>query len=29
MTYLSDLDCVKSALSDMRSRGIYPDRLLD
>lgn len=29
MTYLSDLDCVKSALLDMRSRGIYPDRLLD
>lgn len=29
MTYLEDLDTVKSALSDMRSRKIYPTKLLD
>lgn len=29
MTYLEDLDTVKSALSDMRNRKIYPTKLLD
>lgn len=29
MTYLEDLDTVRTALSDMRSRGIYPAELLD
>lgn len=29
MTYLEDLDTVKAAVSDMRSRGVYPAKLLD